>query len=127
MPWDDKGWKVWLDGELWQRNLLQEVDITKPPYLTKYPELVGYMTPESRPRLDHASRNVIINCAEAIEPRIDAHDNYVTNENPGFIDAAAMSFALKEDLIVFQKVPGFEKIPFGQIGLQQDQLRTKTH
>jgi len=124
-PWDDKGWKQYLEAELWQRDLLQEVDITKPPYLTKYPELAGFMTPDGRPRLNHATRNVIVNCAEGIEPRIDAHDNFVTSDNPGFVDANAMNFALKDDSVLFEKLPGFEKIPFGQMGLQQDQFRTK--
>lgn len=40
------------------------------------------MTPD-RPRLNHASRNVIVNCAESIDPKIDAHDNLVTTEDPG--------------------------------------------
>jgi len=39
------------------------------------------MTPD-RPRLNYASRNVIVNCAESIDPKIDAHDNLVTNEDP---------------------------------------------
>ena len=118
VPWDDNGWRTWLDGELWQRDLLKDVDITTAPYLTRYPELAGFMTPGGRPRLNHASRNVIVHCAEGIDGRADAHDNFVTNDDPGFVDAAAMNYALKNDSVVFEKAPGFEKIPFVQIGLQ---------
>ena len=40
-PWDDQRWKDAVDGGQdchWQRRLLKEVDITKPPYTTHYPE-----------------------------------------------------------------------------------------
>jgi len=122
-PWDADGWKTWLEGELWQQRLLQEVDITKPPYSTKYPGLADYMTSHTRPRVNHASRNVIVSCAEAIDPRVDAHDNFVTSEDPGFVDAAGQNFALKDGSIVYGKVPGFEKIPFGEIGPRQAEER----
>ena len=48
-PWDDKRWKEAVDGGQgceWQTRLLKEVDITQPPYTTRYPNLVGFMNPQ---------------------------------------------------------------------------------
>ena len=121
--WDDKGWRTWLDGELWQTRLLKEVDITKPPYSTRYPELDGFMQSDTRPRLNHAERNLVVRCPMLLDGDWDQKDNWVTEDDPGFVDAAAMNFALKKDSEVFKKVPGFERIPFEEIGLVKDELR----
>lgn len=34
-----------------------------------------------------------------------------------------MNFALKDGSIVYAKLPGFRKIPFGEIGLREDEYR----
>lgn len=34
-------------GCLWHERLLEEVDITKPPYTGRYRELVGFMKPQA--------------------------------------------------------------------------------
>jgi len=51
-------------------------------------------------------------------------DNFVTEEDPGFVDAANMNFQLRDDSVVYQKIPEFKKIPFENIGLYQDEYRT---
>jgi hypothetical protein len=39
-------------------------------------------------------------------------------EDPGFEDAAHGHFQLRTNAPVFQRLPGFQPIPFDQIGLQ---------
>ena len=34
-----------------------------------------------------------------------------------------MNFQLRDDSIVYRKIPGFKKIPFEKIGLYQDEYR----
>ena len=121
--WNDEGWRKWLDGELWQTRLLKEVDITKPPYSDRYPELRGFMEFHGEPRMNHSERNLVVRCPMLLDGDWDQKDNYVTDSDPGFADATAQNFALKEDSEVFHKIPGFEKIPFDQIGLMKDELR----
>jgi hypothetical protein len=48
-------------------------------------------------------------------------DNLVTDKDPGFVDEANMNFQLRNDSIVFRKVPGFKNIPFDKIGLYEDE------
>lgn len=50
-------------------------------------------------------------------------DNYVTNEDPGFVDAAKWDFQLRGDSVVYRTITGFKKIPFEEIGLYQDEFR----
>ena len=44
-------------------------------------------------------------------------------EAMGFADAAKLDFGMKAGAPVFQKVPGFQAIPFAKIGLQTNDLR----
>lgn len=41
----------------------------------------------------------------------DYRDNYVTRDDPGFVDAANYNFDLREDAAVFDAVQGFEPLP----------------
>ena len=45
------------------------------------------------------------------------------HEAMGFADAATLDFRMKAGAPVFQKVPGFQAIPFEKIGLQTNNLR----
>ena len=55
------------------------------------------------------------------------HDNYemADGEDAGFIDPATLNFGLEPDSPVFTLIPGFEGIPFDQIGLYTDAYRTE--
>jgi len=47
-------------------KLLKEVDIRTPPYITHYPELVGYLNPPvGAPRVSTARLNLMVRCGEA--------------------------------------------------------------
>ena len=120
-PWTDTMWKEWVDGELWHTRLRQEVDITSELYTSRYPELAGFFEPEGKPRVNKAIRNVVFRCGtgEKWTGNWDEKDNWVTEEDPGFVDAAKQDFGLKEDAAVFDHVPGFERIPVEKIGLKR--------
>ncbi|NIA15090.1 MAG: hypothetical protein GWP08_13540, partial [Nitrospiraceae bacterium] len=53
----------------------------------------------------------------------DLIDNWVMQGDPGFVDREGGNFALKKDAEAFQKIPGFQPIPFAKIGLYTDELR----
>ncbi|MBN2310551.1 MAG: right-handed parallel beta-helix repeat-containing protein [Candidatus Hydrogenedentes bacterium] len=122
-PWPDKAWHEHLAEEDWQNKLLKEVDITKPPYSERYPDLEGFLTPSDEPRLNRASRNLIVNCDAFVEGNWILLDNWVLDHDPGFVDPAALNFQLRDDAEVFSRLPGFQPIPFSEIGLVRDELR----
>jgi len=123
-PWNDRRWMAQLRGKTYQTRLLHEVDITKPPYTTRYPQLVGFMDykPGTK-RMNRAVRNVSVMCGEFIWGNYEQQDNFVTKEDPGFVDIAGGKFVLRPDSVVFKKIPGFQPIPFEKMGLYQDELR----
>ena len=49
----------------------------------------------------------------------EQEDNYVTETDPGFVDASALNFQLRDDSEVYKKIPDFEPIPFSEIGMQR--------
>ena len=122
-PWNDKRWNAYVKAPLWQERLLKEVDITKPPYITRYPQLVGFMEPSTKPRMNTAVRNLVVMCGAFARGNYTLEDNLVTDDDPGFVDPAQGNFALKPDSIAFTKIPGFKPIPFDQIGLVRDANR----
>lgn len=119
----DAVWKSMLRGETFQRALLQDVDITRPPYIERYPELRGYLDYDGGPRLNHATRNVVVNCGKSFPTGWHESDNFVTASDPGFMNAKAQDFRLRHDAEVFRKIPGFQQIPFEQMGNVRDELR----
>ena len=128
-PWDDARWKDAINGGQdcgWTEKLLKEVDITQPPYTTRYPELVGFMNPQpGQPRVNRAARNVMVMCGEVKSGnwQVSADENWVTDGDPGFVDAANGDYRLRPDSEVYKRLPGFEPIPFEKMGLVADELR----
>ena len=53
----------------------------------------------------------------------DGKNNWVTREDPGFVDIKNKNFNLKEGAKVFQMIPGFQPIPFDKMGLYKDDYR----
>ena len=108
----------------------------EPPWSVRFPVMTNLLT--SHPELPlrtRFERNLIVLQSGApfaihMSParQTDKHlftatNNWMTAADPGFLDAARENYALKPDAPVFQKIPGFEAIPFGQIGLQLDDYR----
>lgn len=118
-PWPDAHWREWLEGELWQTKLRRDVDITQPPFADRYPEARRLLEFDGAPRRNYATDNVIVNCDAVQTGNWELRDNLVTDQDPGFVDAQQLNFQLRRDASVFKKLPGFEPIPFAEIGLQR--------
>jgi len=124
-PWDDACWNEWLAGDLWRQRLLEEVDITQPPYSDRYPDLKGFLDPVPKKRFNRATRNVAVRCDTFSKGDWETDNNWITKEDPGFVDAGQLDFQLRDDSPVFDRVHGFERIPFDRIGLYRDELRVE--
>ena len=77
------------------------------------------MNPQpGQPRINHAKNNVLVRCDQVSSGNWNyaADEIWTTNEDPGFLDAAQENFLLRPDAPVFQRLPAFKPIPFGQIG-----------
>lgn len=125
-PWLFKRWKDALNEADWQTKLLKKVDITKPPYTTRYPGLVGFMDPQpGQPRVSRADRNVFVRCNQVRSGnwQCSTNENWITTQDPGFVDAAKGNFGLRSDAEAFKQLPGFEPVPFEKMGLYTNELR----
>ena len=124
-PWNDARWRDALHGGqgcFFPDKLLKEVDITRPPYTTHYPELIGYMDPPAgAKRVNHARWNLLVNCGQAANGNweFNAGENLVTDQDPGFVDARHQNFALRTGAEVFQRLPEFKPVPFVEMGLSR--------
>ena len=117
-PWNDLRWKEYIDAPLWQKRLLEDVDITSETYLTAYPELKGFMNgaPIAQ-RHNFSKKNVFIRPTMEPSGTWDLHESDVTlDHDPGFIDAANGNYELRSDSEIFRLIPDFEPIPFEKIG-----------
>jgi len=124
-PWDNKQWQTWLQGQVgpgdMKKRLHEEVDITRPPYSDRYPRL-AHLAENANENI--LWRNVAYDCAEFMgRGHHDEKENWLTQSDPGFVNVEKMNFQLREDSTVFKKIPGFERIPFDQIGLYIDEYR----
>ncbi|OUS75732.1 hypothetical protein B1748_14990 [Paenibacillus sp. MY03] len=100
------------------------------PHLAKYPELADFFT-ENRyyPDTNTFQSNVIYNPTKtrsSLTNANGAHDNlnlvqydnnWVTTQDPGFVNLAGGDLNLKADAAVFSQLPGFPNIPFGEMGI----------
>ncbi len=98
----------------------------QPPWSTRYPKLARILEENPQAPLGNVVvRNVSYRSSWRDPDRkyVKLEDNFITDEDPGLVDAANMNFQLKDDSLVYQKVPGFQKIPFENIGLYRDEYR----
>ncbi len=125
------------DDGVYRRRLMELLDIKKPPYSEKYPELMDWMDLMEdgetyvgmHPRRNLFEKNLIYQYGKTYVltgkyAQFDFKDNYIAVQNPGFVDLENLNLQLKDDSVVYQKIPGFEKIPFEKIGLYSDEYRT---
>jgi hypothetical protein len=136
--WAVKHIKIYFADEgIYRQRLLQDIDITKPPYSTRYPKLVNFMelTDDGKtyvgmyPARNIMENNLVYKHGETFRlvgehAQFEFKNNFVTLDDPGFVDVENENFQLMDDSIVYQKIPGFEKIPFEKIGLYVDEYRT---
>ena len=112
---------------------LASVKTGEPPWSTRFPSLVNLLA--NHPELPTGcivEHNVSVGCEKDVEWRGKADEfRFVTQRDNaalsagdlGFSDAAKLGFRMEAKAAVFEKVPGFERIPFEQIGLFVNDLR----
>ena len=129
------------DGDITTSSMyekLSPLNYKKPPWSTRYPKLARILDEHPRAPLGNTlRRNVSVRsnwrdpekwCREHSPKQIaqkymQIEKNYATEKDPGFVDAKKMNFQLRDDSIVYKKIPGFKKIPFNKIGLYRDEYR----
>jgi len=123
---------------LLRRRLTEDVDFRSPPYATRYPALLPYLDPivdgkewqGMRARGNLLEGNLIVGGPANPVSRlggplaqIDSRNNWQTTEDPGFVDMAKKDFRLRPDSKAFQKIQGFEPVPFEKMGTYKDAYR----
>lgn len=103
--------------------------VTGALWARRYPHLPTYLTDQpGYPKYNEVENNLIVRCGnmhlakEARELSV-IRNNLKTDDDPGFVNAAAFDFTLKPGAMVFKKLPGFQPIPFAEIGPKLDEYR----
>lgn len=101
---------------------LNAVNYKQTPYSIAYPTLVNYFNDSpGLPKRNFIENNVFVNVKMIHTGKPDWSyfgRNYITCQDPGFIDSDTMNFELKPSSEVFKLLPDFKQIPFSKIGLQ---------
>jgi hypothetical protein len=107
-------------------DALAKIPYQKPPWSTRYPQLVNILDDEPGiAKRNEVTRNI---CWESKWLSLEARaaktaivkDN-LTDQDPRFVNAAKGDFRLREDSPAWKL--GFERIPVEKIGLYKDDLR----
>ncbi|NQT84885.1 right-handed parallel beta-helix repeat-containing protein [bacterium] len=112
------------DGPMYEP--LKRFRIKEPPWSTRYPKLARILDEHPQAPLGNVVvKNVSYRSSwrDPDKKYVKIADNFVTDKDPGFLDAPNMNFRLRDDSVVYQKIPGFKKIPFEKIGLYRDEYR----
>jgi len=113
--------------------------IRDPKYMTdvwneRFPLLVKMRQQENNwilPVNNYYGNNVVVGGEnEDIEHReadtlLKRGTNYVTKEDPGFYNMAEKNFLLKEDSVVFEKLPEFVAPPFTRMGTNYERAKER--
>lgn len=115
-------------------DYLKQRDPAKLPHGRKYPELLQFwQEPRQYPDTNVFAGNLIYNPGVPLQKQygkvamtdgaiieaggsLQQQGNWVTDADPGFVDAGADDFRLRPNAPVFEEIPGFPDIPFGKIG-----------
>ena len=121
-----------------RKRLEKEIDFRSPPYSTRYPSLLPYLDvieenkqwEGMRSRGNIVEQNLIVGGPEnpiklmgGPYAQTEERNNWVTKEDPGFVDRANKNFLLRKDAKVFEMIPGFQPVPFDKMGLYKDTYR----
>ena len=110
---------------------LKDVRHDQPPWSARYPKLARILQDNPHAPLGNVvRRNVCVggrwlDVYRGGQKLLALENNFVTRDDPGFVDPANLDFRLRDDSIVYKKVPGFQKIPFEKIGLYVDEYRSR--
>lgn len=125
-----QGWaKNNLDkGGLFEQRTLEAVDITKPPYSERYPQLANYWNDNPALPANPIEQNLLVNCGKVTNARPEwgpFKNNGSIDGDPGFVNMAEGDFTLIEDSPVFKQIPGFKTVPFARMGMYTDRWRSQ--
>lgn len=99
---------------------LEAVNFTKPPYSVAYPKLVNYWTEDpSQPQRNTIHGNLFYKINNFVHGNTswgEFWNNWITNENPGFVDPQNPLKGFKEGAEIFKRIEGFKEIPYSKIG-----------
>ena len=126
--WGAKRWHDYYgtstDKGYLNERLRKHVDILESPYSTSYPELAGrYKSPLSDWHGNILQRNVSVRSGSIRQDGEYRKDNWTTDKDPGFEDMIRGDFTLRSDSSVFEKIHGFEPVPFAKMGLYKNFYR----
>ncbi len=104
---------------------LKAMPYESPLWKKRYPKLPGILDDEpAAPKGNLVVRNASFGgkwdgVHGQARPYVAFHDNWIDQpvDKAGFVDAAKLNFQLRDDSPVYKQVPGFQKIPFGNMGL----------
>ncbi|MEK6801195.1 MAG: right-handed parallel beta-helix repeat-containing protein [Nitrospirota bacterium] len=111
------------DGVL--RKRLDRLPYQTAPWSTRYPQLSQILNDDPGiPKRNVVRRNVMYQCAQtSIDPIARFYgaiqDNWETDSDPGFDDMSTDNFGMKGGALVEAKIPGWDNIPFGKIGVHK--------
>jgi len=110
-------------GDSWDLEAkAKRLNYTAPPWSVRYPSLSRVMGEQPRlPLHNIVEKNVLVRCKQPmslhkLDKLLKMKDNFTTGEDPGFVDMKNLDFRLKKAATVFERIPGFESIPFEKIG-----------
>ncbi len=107
---------------------LEAVNHDQPPHSIRYPELARILEENPHKPLGNKVRNnIVVRTPWMTGPQhyLEIGDNLLTQDDPGFVDAATNDFRLKDLAAIQEKLPGFRPIPFERIGLQRGVEKSK--
>ena len=101
---------------------LKQVPYQDEPWVNCYPNLVDILDDEpGAPKYNTVRNNAMVDSgpakiAEPVAEHGTVEHNVVIRGDPGFVDQEGMNYRLREDAQVYRQLPGFEPIPFDEIG-----------
>lgn len=115
--WSGAQWhKTFVTGEL--RSRLQgQVDILKPPYAARYPQLAATFKASPRRGVNTFRNNLMVRSQRPAGKDLALEGNLITDADPGFIDAAKGDYRLKADAEALRALPALGRLPFGGMGM----------
>lgn len=116
-----QGWgkSMLASGGIADRRL-KRVRHTQPPYSTAYPDLVAYWDEHpDLPKRNVFEGNLFYRIGNVVRGRTEWGEflnNWVTQADPGFVDASHPIKGFRPDALVFRKIKDFPRLPFAEMG-----------
>lgn len=106
---------------------LNEVKYTQPPYSTAYPELVNYWNENpAYPQHNLIEGNLFYKITNVVHGQTqwgEFRNNWITNDDPGFVDPDNPLKGFRNDAAIFKNISGFPQLPFDKIGCQLPEMK----